>query len=240
MTWIRKYISSCFIGFFLLISGCAKHCIDDVDSTSCCYNLSRDGFLQELLFIQGTTRTPEFDDYTPGSYHVEKLDLLAGVMQLREKDEPVTGALILGPLGPLWAYNAVLFVERDRRIHANWLHFPHARITYKGTRRLTRNEYIDFLDAITRSPVVSEGIPGFETLRCERNPDLPLEWHYDLLIADWSTGTMRTWHTVADQMEFTPDEVDSYVNALIALMEDDTATYSTDLPDGYETWICPK
>ncbi len=39
---------------------------------------TRRGFFHELLFAAATSRTPRFDDYTRGSYHVNKLDLARG------------------------------------------------------------------------------------------------------------------------------------------------------------------
>ena len=40
---------------------------------------SREGFFREVLFAAPTPRTSRYDDYTPGCYHADKLDLARGL-----------------------------------------------------------------------------------------------------------------------------------------------------------------
>jgi len=204
----------------------------------CRPQLGRTGFLQELLFAQGTARTPEFDDYTQGSYHVEKTDLLEGVRAIREK-EHVLGFIVYGPVGPLWAYHVLLFVAENDGVRLNTLVFPHARITSKATRVLSQKAYDEALSRLSSRPAMIMGVPTFETVRGERISELPLEWHYSLLMADWSTGTERLWHSAGDERTLSEEELVALTSDLNELLKDGTTTYTTSLPDGYDSSICP-
>jgi len=221
------------LAVLLVCMNCSAH-----RPPSCRPQLARTGFLQELLFPQGTARTPDFDDYTDGSYHVEKVDLLEGVRAIREH-EHIAGVIVYGPVGPLWAYNVLLFVAEGDEIRLNTVAFPHARITGKTTRVLSRAQYEEALTKLSASQAVIMGVPSFETLRGRRTADLPLEWHYSLLMADWSTGAERLWHSAGDDRTLSGDEIASLTSGLNELLKDSTTTYTTSLPEGYDTNICP-
>ncbi len=167
------------------------------------------------------------------------MNLLEGVRELRT-DEPVRGLIVYGPEGLFWAYHVFLFVAEKDQVRLNTLVFPHARITGKATRVLSPGEYEEALGKLASRPFVIPGAPSFETLRGERNANLSLEWHYGLLIADWSRGTERLWHSVGDERTLSMDELTSLASDLNELLSDGTTTYTTDLPEGYETSICPN
>jgi hypothetical protein len=229
------------LAILVVLAGCSTSGLEPGDVHECQYILSRTGFLQELLFARGTPRTPAFDDYTPGSYHVEKMDLLEGVRELRSQEEAIVGVAVYGPFGPIWAYNVVLFMEEEEgKLRANWVHFPHARITQKATRELTNTEYRQLLLDLAASSVIAEGNPTFETLRDTARPDLGLESSFAFLIADWSQGSERVWHSVGDWMTLSAEELEEISSPFAAIFETSTTTYSTSLPDGYDTEMCPE
>lgn len=222
------------IAVLLACLGCASH-----RPQLCVPDLGRNGFLQELLFPQGTARTPLFDDYTEGSYHVEKMDLLAGVRALRPR-EPVQGLVVFGPAGPLWAYYVFLFVSEGDQIRLNTLEFPHARITGKSTRLLSPTQYQEALGRLTSRQCMTPGAPSFNRVRGERIADLSLDWHYSLLVADWSGPSERIWHCVGSQRTLSANELEAVTSGLDELLAEGTTTYSTSLPEGYETSICSE
>lgn len=231
-SWTFWQLSGAVLGLLICL-GCSAH-----RSQLCQPELGRTGFLQELLFPQGTARTPQFDDYTEGSYHVEKMDLLEGVRALRSQ-ESVQGLVVYGPEGPIWTYYVFLFVAEDDQVRVNTLVFPHARITDKATRLLSPEEYRAAQANLTSRRSMISGEPSFETLRGERIADLSLDWHYSLLVADWSTGEERLWHSAGDETTLSVDERRSLTSVLNELLGEGTTTYSTTLPEGYETSICP-
>jgi len=104
------------------------------DSTS----PSRAGFFREVLFAAPTARTPWFDDYTKGSYHIDKLDLAIGLRKEAERCGVTLEALVVvGPNGPLWSYNVLAFLRDGDSVRINSLVIPHARITGKATKHLS-------------------------------------------------------------------------------------------------------
>jgi len=192
-----------------------------------------------MLFPQGTARTPLFDDYTEGSYHVDKLDLLEGVRALRPR-APVQGLVVFGPAGPIWSYYVFLFVSENGQVRLNAIEFPHARITEKSTRPLSPGEYREALARLTARQCMTPGEPSFLTVRGERIADLSLDWHYSLLVADWSDGNERLWHCVGSQRTLSSSELESLTFGLDDLLADGTTTYSTSLPEGHESFLCPE
>jgi len=207
-------------------------------SPTCTPNLSREGILQELLFAQGTARTPKFDDYTEDSYHVDKLDLLEGVRRLRGRDEAVVGLIVYGPTGPLWAYHVMLIVEEEEDLRANWVYFPHARITGKGTRPITREEYLAAVQRIASDPHMVAGLPTSETVGDDRAGTPSLESTHALLVADFSTELERVWHAAGDWLDLSADRMKALTSVLDSVLEASTITYTTALEDGHETSLC--
>lgn len=122
-------------------------------------DLSRRVFIEEMIYPQGTSRTPKFDDYTSGSYHVGKLDLVDGVRDANKPSHRVDAVLVLGPSGPLWQYNIITVVSGDsssNTVRINNLVFPHARITYKSTRTTTRDSYVKSIASIMSNVALRE------------------------------------------------------------------------------------
>ena len=121
---------------------------------------SRNAFLNEVLFAEPTSRTPSFDDYTTGSYHVRKVDLVTG---LEERSRlcglRLHAVLIVGPVGMLWSYHIAALIDEGDRVRINTLVTPHARITGKGTGLMPVVLASELLSAVTTSPLVRPGIP---------------------------------------------------------------------------------
>src|SRR5262249_40593184 len=66
---------------------------------------TREAFLGEVLDAKPTAVTPKFDDYTPGSYHIEKEDLLKGLIEEAKKRKITLRALTISgpfPFDPHW------------------------------------------------------------------------------------------------------------------------------------------
>src|SRR5690606_22600657 len=123
---------------------------------------SRQGFLREVLFAAPTPRTPEYADYTPDSYHADKLDLAIGLPdEAVDCGTDLRGLLVVGPLGPLWAYHVVAFLADDDSVRMNTLVMPHARITGKATARLAPSTVESLYDALTNAPLMQPGQPIF-------------------------------------------------------------------------------
>ncbi len=121
-------------------------------------DLSREAFINEMITAAETPVTRHFDDYTPGSYHVDKLELVKGVRVLSDSiAKDVDAVLVYGLVGPLWQYNIVTVIDSTDAagsVHVNHLVFPHARITAKATRELKRSEYERIWSQILASPIL--------------------------------------------------------------------------------------
>lgn len=64
--------------------------------------------------------------------------------------------------------------------------------------------------------------------------------HDSLLVADRSDGSERIWHCVGSQRTLSANELEAVTSGLDELLAEGTTTYSTSLPEGYETSICPE
>ena len=65
---------------------------------------SRAAFLDEVLVAEPSLSTSLFDDYTRGSYHVRKGDLVQGLRErATECGVRLRAVVVFGPVGPLWA-----------------------------------------------------------------------------------------------------------------------------------------
>jgi len=85
---------------------------------------------------------------------------------------------------------------------------------------------------------MAAGEPTFETMQRERNPRLSLDWHYSLLVADWSTGAEKLWHSTKDGYSHTTEEIDALGGILNGLVEGTTITYPA-VSDGSDTHHIP-
>ncbi|MCP5054906.1 MAG: hypothetical protein GY940_47510, partial [bacterium] len=109
------------------------------------WNLSQTGFIEEMVNPKGSERTPHFDDYTKGSYHIKKLNLFDGVQKFAAKTgTEILAVILLGPRGPLWEYRIITIINEGKgsnKVRINHILFPHARITVKMTQLVPRKHY---------------------------------------------------------------------------------------------------
>jgi hypothetical protein len=177
---------------------------------------SRDGFFREVLFAQATSRTPRFDDYTEGSYHVNKLDLATGLPPLAERcGIQLRALLVVGPVGPLWTYHVFAFTRDSSEVVVTALVMPHARITGKAFRRLSAAEATTFLALLDSLSFIKPG-------QLSDVDDLEGDFRYDLIAAVYDKPT-RFWSGSLPREEST--EWTSFAQAIEALMREATTTY---------------
>lgn len=144
---------------------------------------SRENFFREVLYAQLTEITPLFDDYTPGSYHVDKLDVFRGIPRLAAEEHlRLRGLIVIGPSGFLWSYHMIVFIEEDSGIRVNLLRMPHARITLKSTGKIPARRYGQFMKAILETGLLSKNLPPKGDCEICGYP----EYDYEILLADWS------------------------------------------------------
>ena len=152
---------------------------------------SRDNFFREVLYAKATSVTPLYDDYTEGSYHVDKLDVFKGLPEMAQKEGlKLSGLVVVGPVGLLWAYYVVAFIDEGEMIRVNSLTMPHARITYKSTGTITQKRYDELVNGLLKTNVLATELPPKG--KCDRCP-YP-EWHYEVLVADWSDGKSNVYY----------------------------------------------
>lgn len=180
---------------------------------------SREGFFHEVLFAAPSPRTPRFDDYTPGSYHVNKWDLAqglpahAGLCGVRLK-----ALLVVGPAGGLWTYHVAALIDEGPTVRINSLVMPHARITGKSTGAMSAEQAASLLQAIKEASSIQAGVPSEkDTTRAD--------FSYRLLLATYDQGKAEYSH--ADFRDFVPDRATKdlleRVNALLHASQ--TITY---------------
>jgi len=133
-------------------SGCATTGTRAYDSPYI-WNLLLDGFMSEMMFGFATARTPHFDAYTVGSYHVDKKEL----MKEAEGREEIESVIVIGPNDPLWSYDIITLVKHEDAGILNRLVFAHARITLKMTRVLRKDEFTEFTEELTTATTTSPG-----------------------------------------------------------------------------------
>jgi hypothetical protein len=230
---LTVYLPLYLFAISVLSSGCI-HGRTSRNESEKIFKLSREGFIQELVFAQATPRTPLFDDYTEGSYHVDKLDLLEGIRLRREKEDiNVVALIVYGPGLMLWEYNIFTFIEKDDHIQINRLSFPHARITFKSTKSIARDEFAKHWDSLTAAPFLRPGLPTQESVRIV-NEKLPLEWNHDLLLATWKGEKEKVWHSTDSQMDrnvLLQEERDKFYLIIDKLTEDEILTYTIDIKE---------
>ena len=154
---------------------------------------SREGFFREVLYAVPTRRTPRFDDYTPGSYHADKQDLAVGLpIEATRCGLRLRALLVVGPIGPLWTFHVIPFIQDADSLRVNSLVMPHARITGKGTARIGEQALSELVSDLTRSALVKPGLPAFpDSLR----EPLGRDFSYNLLLVVYAPGeSARYWH----------------------------------------------
>jgi hypothetical protein len=128
--------------------------IEDRPATKFPYqdDISLRGFVEEALYGYGTPRTHLFDDYTDGSYHVRPAELVEALFMIGPTyGLELDAAIVIGPYGPLWAYDVVTIVDDGSCTRVNWLVMPHARITVKRSGCLPRDTVHAFRSSIQKA-----------------------------------------------------------------------------------------
>jgi hypothetical protein len=185
---------------------------------------SREGFFREVLFAAPTARTPRFDDYTPGSYHVDKLDLADGLpSEAARCGVRLRAVLVLGPVGPMWAFHVIAFIQDGDSLRINSLVMPHARITGKGTGRIDEARLTALIASVTGSPLVRAGRPVFADTVTD---PLARDFSYTLLLVVYDgSAAPRHWHgslwtamrgedsAAVVQMERLTDDIDAVLKS---------------------------
>ena len=80
-------------------------------------------------------------------------------------------------------------------IRVNFLTMPHARITYKSTCTITQAAYNDLINRLLKTKTLAKELPPKG--KCETCP-YP-EWHYEVLVADWSNGKSDVYYGNLDE-----------------------------------------
>jgi hypothetical protein len=182
---------------------------------------TRQGFLDEVLFPEPTARTPGFDDYTRDSYHIEKQDLVDGLIeQAGACGLNLRAILIVGPVGMLWAYHVATFVDEGNELRVNFVTVPHARITEKRTALTSADAALRTLEGIVKSPRVVAGKPS----PASSEPEAAGEFTFNLLLVKFDGVQPSYYHAKLRDIFPTSDDkgVFDHVNRLLNMT---TATY---------------
>ena len=168
-------------------------------------------FYREVLFAAATAYTPEFDDYGPAGYHVDKLQMASELPSIADScGVDLEGLVIIGPYGALWTYQIFTFLRDGNVSHMNAVAYPHARITAKGLRILSREEVIHWRTELVNLPYVHSGDPTSED-----------EFSYDLLVVWWDESKPRTWYASLREEE----DLSAFDRLWSALYDDFVDTY---------------
>ena len=169
---------------------------------------SRLGFLEEVLFAQWTTRSVKFNDYNdPPSYHVDPMDVFNGLPDVaRRKGLALRGLLVAGPMGPLWTYWVIAFIEEPGGIRVNTVVFPHARLTGKSSGLITKERFREVMRRIAETPPMKAGAMNKDEL-------------YDILMAEWQGHEAKLHHgnlfkADPDAQERTLKEINDLLDSL--------------------------
>jgi len=88
---------------------------------------TRRAFFHEVLFADATRRTPLFDDYTRGSYHVDKLDLASGLAAEAEcAGVHLRGLVVLGRRECSGSSPVVARFHREETVRVHTCRWPAA------------------------------------------------------------------------------------------------------------------
>lgn len=144
---------------FLAIS--AITCVSESTTSAADPKPDRAAFLGEVLDAKPTSVTSKFDDYTRGSYHIDKIDLLMGLIGEAARRKLVLHAvLVSGPMpDPLWTYYVTVFLKDGDQVRVNHLVMPHARITAKSTGLISTDDFQKALSALLDSGLPKKVAP---------------------------------------------------------------------------------
>jgi hypothetical protein len=182
---------------------------------------TRDAFFSEVLTAKPSQVTPLFDDYTPDSYHIDKLDVAKGLPLAAAACGVKLRALVLvGPAGMLWSYHVAALLEEGDVMRVNSLVMPHARITGKGTGILQMSEAMSMLRDIEQHPLVRSGLPG--PPKGEDN----LDFSYRLLLVVYGDAGAQYFHADFNEMEAS-DALSALLTRINAVLGKTASTYRT-------------
>lgn len=179
------------------IHDCTSLSVEDVTKPT------RNAFLREVLFSAPTPRTRLFDDYTEGSYHIDKLDLSRGLASAAAAcGVQLLGLVVIGPIGPLWSYHVISLQQEGDLVRANTLVMPHARITAKATIVMGRGETLRWLSDVVSAGAVTRGPPVWsgDFLSGDSLTLLTREFSFGILVASWLESQVELWHGWIDQV----------------------------------------
>src|SRR6266436_2317738 len=209
-----KFLARCLAAFlFVFLLSATSAIATDL-------KLSRDNFFREVLYAKATSVTPLYNDYTVGSYHANKIGVLKGLPEVAKKEGlELRGLIVVGPVGPLWAYHIVAFIEEGNVIRVNSVTMPHARITYKSTGTISPKLYDDFLVGLLQTKIFVTEPPKD---MCDICPYF--EYHYQVLVSDWSNSPPSVYYGSVDKPT-ARGEVDSFVKQLNSVLSILKQTY---------------
>jgi hypothetical protein len=180
---------------------------------------TRAAFLREVLDARPTPVTPRFDDYTPGSYHVDKQDLLSGLAdEADQRKVPLRCLLVTGPDGILWAYSVTVFFQEGGNVRVNSLVMPHARITYKSTRLITAARYGKWLAGLLKLDSIRDTPPA--NARQDKDGELN-DSGYTVLLAAWDRegGKPKVYYGAFGQDDEKRKLFAEHFDAILSLLE---------------------
>jgi hypothetical protein len=191
---------------------------------------TRQAFLREVLDARPTAVTPRFDDFTPGSYHVEKQDLFKGLADEADKRRvPLRGLLVAGPEGILWTYYVTVFLQEGDKLRVNTLIMPHARITSKSTGLITAERHAKWLEGLLKLDSIKETPPA-EARRGQDREGTLNDYGYTVLLAVWDPkgGKPKVYYGAFSKDEEKRKPFAEQYNSILSLLE---RTYPPDPPD---------
>ncbi len=90
------------------------------------------GLCREVLAGYATPFTHEFDAYDPAPFGFESRDLARSLLRARLSDQQSPEAvLVVGPFGPLFAFDVYAFFREGQQIRAHMVRIAHSRIRDK-------------------------------------------------------------------------------------------------------------
>ncbi len=172
-----------------------------------------------MLFAAATPFTPQFDDYGPKGYHVDKVQMALELSETAERCGVHLEALVIvGPAIPMWAYTIVVFLRDTGGMRVNYLYYPHARIRGKATKQVPRQAALGWLEKLVDLPYVEYGLPEWADSATDA---LSREFSYSFLAARWSPGRPRYWHADLQRVE----NIDEFNDHFRRLLDPMTPTY---------------
>jgi hypothetical protein len=198
------------VGLLLLVTVAPSALAEDSKPT-------REAFLGEVLDAKPTAVTSKFDDYTPGSYHIDNNDLLKGLTEEAPKRKLVLRAvLIFGPMpDPLWTSYVTVFIKEKDGVRVNHLVMPHARITQKGTGLLPVDRYEKLMAGLLDSGLPEKEPPAGGKAKDKAAP---------LLMAIWDADG-KAWQVYTGDLLKDPKKLEKFGEAYDGLLKDLKKSY---------------